>query len=345
MSYFGQPSLQVLDTLCPMHLAVSGTGHITHVGPTLRKLRPTGRWVAQRFLEVFRVVRPRAISSMQELHAVTGRKLHLELREPPRTPLKGLAVAAEGGGFVVNFSFGISVAEAVRDFALTNADFAATDLTIEMLYLLEAQSAAMEASRTLNARLQGAKAAAEQQAFTDPLTGLKNRRAMDIALSRLVASHTPLALMHVDLDYFKTVNDTLGHAAGDQALLHVSEVFLSETREKDVVARVGGDEFVIIMPETTCRSYLERVGRRIIDGLETPMDYCGTPVQISGSIGTAVWNGITPTSPDTLLDDADIALYASKDGGRAQQTFYVPQLRESAQSRADAKDGTVELWG
>ncbi len=345
MSFFAPPSAQVLDALCPMHLTVSGTGHITHVGPTLRKLRPARRWSGSRFLEVFRLVRPREVESMCEFRAVAGRKLHLELREPPRTALKGLAVPTDDGGFVVNFSFGISITDAVRDLALTSADFAATDLTVELLYLMEAQSAAMEAARTLNARLQGAKAAAEQQAFTDPLTGLANRRAMDMMLSQLVASHTSLSLMHVDLDHFKMVNDTMGHAAGDHVLLQVAAVFWRETREQDVVARVGGDEFVIIMPEMTDRNWLERVGRRVIDGLETPSDYGGLPCQISGSIGTAIWDGKTPTSPGTLLDDADIALYASKDAGRAQQTFYSPHLREDAQNIAHQKGRSVELWG
>lgn len=327
-----------------MHLTVSRTGHITHVGPTLCKLRPEKQWTGSRFLEVFRLVRPRQVSSMREFRGVAGRKLHLELREPPRTALKGLAVATEDGGFVVNFSFGMSVVDAVRDLSLTSADFAATDLTVEMLYLIEAQSAAMEAARTLNARLQGAKAAAEEQAFTDPLTGLANRRAMDMTLARLVASNSPLALMNVDLDYFKMINDTMGHAAGDRVLTRVATVFRRETRTEDLVSRVGGDEFVIILPDVIDRAYLERMGRRILDGLETPIDMSGQFCQISGSIGTTVWDGQSPTSPDTLLDDADIALYASKDGGRAQQTFYTPHLREVAQINSGQNGRGVELW-
>lgn len=344
MSFVSLPTKQVLDTLCPLHLRVGPTGHIVHVGPTLRKLSPKREMSGLRFLEVFRVVRPRQVASMREFQAIAGRKLHLELREPPRTALKGLAVPTEDGGFVVNFAFGMSVVAAVRDLSLTSADFAATDPTIEMLYLIEAQAAAMEAARTLNARLQGAKAAAEQQAFTDPLTGLANRRAMDMTLARLVASRTKLALMNVDLDFFKMVNDTMGHAAGDQVLIQVAAIFRAETRPQDLVARVGGDEFVIIMPETTDPTYLERVGRRIIDGLETPIEYSGIACHISGSIGTVIWDGRAPTSPDTLLDDADIALYASKDSGRAQQTFYAAQLREDAQNMTTQRGRTVELW-
>lgn len=104
---------------------------------------------------------------------------------PPKTEVKGLLVAGPSEGqSIVNLSFGISVVDAVSDYSLNSADFAATDLTIEMLYLVEAKSAAMEASRKLNLRLQGAMIAAEEQAFTDTLTGLKNRRAMDHVLAR-----------------------------------------------------------------------------------------------------------------------------------------------------------------
>ena len=162
----------VLDVLCPMHLMLSATGHIMHAGPTIQKLRPEMPMKGERFLEVFSLKRPRSITSMSDLRAARDVKLHLEFRDAPRTELKGVLVptGAEDGSIIVNLSFGISILDGVRDYKLTNADFAATDLAIEMLYLVEAKSAAMEASRKLNLRLQGAKIAAEEQAFTDTLT-------------------------------------------------------------------------------------------------------------------------------------------------------------------------------
>ena len=116
-----------------------------------------------------------------------------------------------------------------------------------MLYLVEAKSAAMDESRALNSRLQGAKIAAEEQAFTDTLTGLKNRRALDHVMARLLAMGEVFSCMHVDLDYFKSINDTLGHAAGDHVLQVVAQVLVAETRAPDTIARVGGDEFVILV--------------------------------------------------------------------------------------------------
>ncbi len=321
-----------LDILCPMHLVIDATGHVVHAGPTLRKMRQGQGIVGQRFLEVFEVKRPRALTSMADLRGMAQQKLRLKLREAPYTALKGIIVPSIDGSdsMIVNLSFGISILDGVRDFALSNADFAATDLAIEMLYLVEAKTVAMEASYRLNARLQGAKIAAEEQAFTDTLTGLKNRRALDTVLTRLLTQRTSFAVMQIDLDYFKTVNDTLGHAAGDHVLQNVARIMVAETRSHDLVARVGGDEFTVVLPDVRSNDILRRVGHRIIQRLEEPMPFQGTDCKISASIGT-VW--IQPgdiTTMEDVLSDADVALYASKHAGRAKQTLYTPDLRNAA---------------
>jgi len=217
----------------------------------------------------------------------------------------------------------------VRDYSLTSADFAPTDLTMEMLYLIEAKSAAMEASRTLNQRLQGAKIAAEEQAFTDTLTGLKNRRAMDHVLDRTIASGQDFSLMHVDLDYFKTVNDTLGHAAGDQVLQHVARIMVEETRSDDTVARVGGDEFVILLHKVIDKGRLTDISQRLIARLEVPVPYEAHECRISCSIGTVRVSDYANPSAAQVMEDADIALYASKRQGRACMRFYDPAMRDA----------------
>ncbi len=321
---------ETLDVLCPMHVMLDAQGLITHVGPTTQKLRPNDQLVGRPFMEAFCVKRPRGISTLDQLRKAQHLKLHLEMCGTPPAKLKGVLVTLGDGSAIINLSFGISILEGVQEYALTNADFAATDLAIEMLYLVEAKTAAMEASRKLNLRLQGAKVVAEEQAFTDTLTGLKNRRALDQMLERLLAENASFALMHIDLDYFKAVNDTLGHAAGDLVLQVVSKAMLEETRAVDTVARVGGDEFTIILSEVTDISLLERIGRRIIERIEVPIPFNDTMCEISASIGTVWLESGSGFSPERVLEDADIALYASKNMGRARQTFYSPMLRDSA---------------
>lgn len=318
----------MLDVMCPMHVQLDSEGRITHAGPTLAKIFPDSNLVGQLFLEVLDLNRPHAITSMPLLLAAAGKKLHLKKRTEPMTGLKGVLMPNGQGGAVVNLSFGISILDAVQDYALNAADFAATDLTIEMLYLVEAKSAAMEASRKLNQRLQGAKVAAEEQAYTDTLTGLKNRRALDVILPRLVDEKKPFGLLHVDLDFFKEVNDTRGHAAGDAVLQHVARVLVESSRDVDVVARVGGDEFVLLINGTTDETVLGRICQRIINEVETPVPFKDAICQVSASVGIAIYGGGNDIGVEQLMDDADIALYASKHRGRSTYTLYQPDLRE-----------------
>lgn len=312
---------RALDALCPMHLRIDADGVIRHAGPTLRKLFPDRAVVGQAFADLFEITRPRGAATLAALLRAPGGKLHLHPHVTPGIAFKGVA-APLGDGALVNLSFGISVLDAVRAFNLTDTDFAATDMTIEMLYLVEAKSAAMEASRKLNLRLKGAMIAAEEQAFTDTLTGLKNRRAMDYVIARLIEQGRDFALMAVDLDYFKTVNDTLGHAAGDHVLQEVARILVDATRERDTAARVGGDEFVLIFPGLSDKSRLSRVARRLIAQLSRPIPYQGRECRISASMGTTLSASYARPDAETMLADADAALYASKGKGRARHVFH-----------------------
>ncbi|RKF13804.1 GGDEF domain-containing protein [Roseovarius spongiae] len=340
------PLAAVLDTLCPMHALIDATGHIVHAGPTLHKLCPGGIAPWARFTELFEMKRPRCDSSMKALRARGGQKLHLILRGGPRCDLKGvLAPLPEdgpiqpAGGAIVNLSFGISVVDAVRDFALTSTDFAATDLAIEMLYLVEAKTAAMEASRTLNLRLQGAMIAAEEKAYTDALTGLRNRRAADYLLERLLERKQDFALMQLDLDFFKAVNDTMGHAAGDHVLREVAAIMIEETRAEDMIARVGGDEFVLVFARLTDPGRMHDIATRLIARLEQPIRYGEELCRISASAGSVLSCDYARPTLARMLEDADAALYAAKAAGRGRHVPFAPQAPPASADGAARRQG------
>jgi diguanylate cyclase (GGDEF)-like protein len=322
----------------PLHLVLDAQGRILSTGPTLAKLLPDGSLIGAEFLQGFVVRRLTRLTTLTELRRHAGEQLRVALRSAPdgAGTFRGLALPlADGQGLLVNLSFGIGVIEAVRQHALTHADFAPTDLAVEMLYVVEAKSALMGAWKEATFRELGAKRAAEEMALTDGLTGLRNRRALDLALAELTRSGTPFGLMHLDLDFFKQVNDTHGHAAGDHVLRIVSSVLRAETRSSDTVARVGGDEFVIALPGMSDPAVLGGVARRIIDRMIQPIDFEGRICRVSASIGVTVSTYYAAPTPDQMQLDADEALYASKRSGRAHASFHAPGPTLPAEAAAD----------
>lgn len=318
--------LASLDRLMPMHLILATDGLIAHAGPSLLKLRPKGELAGRRFEDAFELLRPAGVTRPGDLAEVERGQIKLAFRDQPARRLVGLVAPLADGSLLINLSFGFNIIDAVQDHDLTGADFAATDLAVEMLYLVEAKTAALRESKALNQRLQGAKMAAESQASSDMLTGLSNRRAMEQVLDRLTTTGARFGLMNLDLDFFKSVNDTRGHAAGDHVLRQVAEILRAETRESDVIVRAGGDEFVLIFLGNADPEKLAEVGRRIIRRLEQPIPFEGEPCRISGSIGLTVSDFYNSLDPRMMLQHADIALYASKREGRGRVTLYSDSL-------------------
>jgi diguanylate cyclase (GGDEF)-like protein len=328
-------SAAALDRLMPLHLVLAPDGRIVGAGPTLRKIiarcvEAGDPLIGQGFFDMFDLRRPGGLRNMADLTAHAGERLTIFARSTGSPGFRGVVLPLGTGGLILNLSFGFGVIDAVRDYGLTDADFAVTDLAMELLYLVEAKSAVMEELRNLNERLQGAKRTAEVQALTDTLTGLRNRRALDLTLADLVDRGQGFGLMHIDLDYFKTVNDTLGHAAGDHVLRQVAAVLLDETRKGDLVARVGGDEFVVVFPLLHDAEALGRIAGRMVERLSAPIDFEGHPCLISASIGVAVSTNYDVLTPDRILSDADEALYASKHAGRGRALFHSPPRRDQS---------------
>ena len=261
---------------------------------------------------------------MEELRSACGTSLRLAMREDEATRFDAVAAALPDGAVLMNLSFGIGVVEAVSRHGLTAADFAPTDLAVETLYLVEANAAAMEESLQLVERLQDARSAAEERAQTDALTGLPNRRGLDALLARMERSGEPFSLVALDLDWFKLVNDTAGHAAGDAVLREAARVMHSVARRSDVVARVGGDEFILVLAGPLRIERLRQLGADLIAGLERPIEAEGVTCRISGSAGITSTAFYDRPAAAAMLADADAALYAAKRAGRGRVVIWMP---------------------
>jgi diguanylate cyclase (GGDEF)-like protein/PAS domain S-box-containing protein len=176
-----------------------------------------------------------------------------------------------------------------------------------------------------------------RHALHDPLTGLGNRQYIDVALDRYAEKFTrSLALLHIDLDGFKQINDTLGHAAGDHVLRHVAETLKSKVGADDCLARVGGDEFVIAT-RSGDQAVLTRLAGDLIRAMREPVMYEQHLCRIGASIGIALASG-DRIDPKALMVGADIALYRAKENGRNRYEFFSEKLQQEVVDRKRLAD-------
>jgi len=177
-----------------------------------------------------------------------------------------------------------------------------------------------------------------QVALFDPLTGLPNRELLRDRMEQAIHSASRLdnafiGVLFIDLDHFKKINDTYGHAAGDTVLVEVADRLRGCVRESDTVARLGGDEFVVLICNLRDTEETAIVAERILDACSRPILIGDNVFQISASIGVAAWpsDGLTV---DEMLHHADLAMYSSKGEGRNTLRFYDAQMNEKAEVRA-----------
>ena len=160
--------------------------------------------------------------------------------------------------------------------------------------------------------LQGQVSFFKDQSTTDPLTGLTNRRTMDTLLAEWTQSKLPHAIILVDLDHFKSVNDTYGHAVGDKVLKFLAENMQAVAREQDVCCRFGGEEFILLLPQTTAIE-AEKIAEQLRGKLADTISPCERVVTLSA--GVAEYPGMAATT-EALFEAADVALYDAKQNGR-----------------------------
>jgi diguanylate cyclase (GGDEF)-like protein len=176
-------------------------------------------------------------------------------------------------------------------------------------------------------------------ALHDPLTGLANRVLfrdhVERALVRRRRSRTSVALLFVDLDDFKAVNDSLGHAVGDRVLVELARRVATAIRADDVAARQGGDEFAVLL-RVRDAAEATAMAERLLEELHRPVELGAASVTVGGSIGVALDAG-RGTVADDLLAHADAAMYAAKAAGKGRLAVFEPSMRVRAWSRLEAE--------
>ncbi|HEC12681.1 MAG TPA: EAL domain-containing protein [Acidiferrobacteraceae bacterium] len=174
------------------------------------------------------------------------------------------------------------------------------------------------------------------QVYHDALTGLPNRLLfydrLDIALAHVKRNGQKLAVMFLDMDRFKNVNDSLGHSAGDLLLQRTAERLTQNIRKEDTVARLGGDEFTVLLSQLTNVGSAAEVAEKILDAFKRPMNIDGHELFITASIGISIYPDDAQQA-ESLMKNADAAMYRAKDCGRNNYQFYSPAMNARALER------------
>jgi diguanylate cyclase len=177
------------------------------------------------------------------------------------------------------------------------------------------------------------------QATHDSLTGLANRSKLSATLEAVIAASTEThrGVLLIDLDDFKTVNDSLGHAAGDEVLIEVSRRLLAAVRENDLVARLGGDEFAIVLGTGASKERAIEVAERISLAMTPPITVAGRQLHMHASVGVAT--ATTGVRLEELLRTADVAMYEAKNAGKGQHKIFESGMDDSARERLQIATG------
>jgi diguanylate cyclase (GGDEF)-like protein len=219
--------------------------------------------------------------------------------------------------------------------APTTESFSDYDVRAVSLFAEQAAAAIGKARLYEQSKVQ-----AEQLSYAathDALTDLYNRAA----LAERVGEGRPEALLFLDLDGFKEINDAHGHKVGDELLVAVGDRLIGCVSDRDMVCRYGGDEFAVLLEGRVDAEMVARIATQILEELRRPVRIDGLEVTVSASLGIAVPRG--PASLDTLLQQADRALYEAKARGKAQACVFTPDLALPAQPQPAADDGLTPV--
>ena len=184
----------------------------------------------------------------------------------------------------------------------------------------------------------------KHRAFHDPLTGLANRtlfaERVGHSLLRLTRRHGRVAVVFIDLDDFKLVNDSMGHSIGDELLVAVAERFVAVLRPEDTACRLGGDEFAVLLENANDDSIVRDIAQRLLEAVSVSFELGGRRVAVSASVGVALAD--STDTPETVLRNADLAMYSAKGEGKGRLAIYAPSMHRDVVSHLELKAGMQE---
>lgn len=304
------------SVMMPMHLVVDADGRIIGAGPVMERLL-CGATYFHDILATDQQLLGAANSADPLVELRRNRRATLRVRGQDELVLRGHGVVLAGDVLLLNFGFGMSLPHAIKLLSLSETDFSPSSNVIELLFMYEASQAILGEISRANEALENARREAERMSVTDPLTGLLNRRGFEIEFRKLAHSgNAPqLAVAALDLDLFKHVNDRFGHAAGNEVLLAVGDALRGGVRRGDVVARAGGDEFLLLFSLYNSIGDLVGILDRIIERIEEPIPLENGIAKLSASVGVSTFYGSADTDITTFLNRADAALYRAKSAG------------------------------
>ncbi len=179
------------------------------------------------------------------------------------------------------------------------------------------------------------------QAFHDPVTNLANRalfvERVRHAIGRARREDRRLGVMFLDIDDFKTINDSLGHGAGDAALIDVAKRLSNSIRSSDTAARFGGDEFVVLLEDLESTDIATEVAERVLEDLRQPLMVAGKELSVRGSIGISIMEGDSTIGADELIRDADAAMYIAKRDGKGSYRLFEPEMHAGVLARLELR--------
>jgi diguanylate cyclase (GGDEF)-like protein len=328
----------------------SGIGAMHYIGMAAMDMQPAIEW------NPWRVGASILFAVVGSIAAIAfNLRVAREKRRARRTTLRWLGATIMGCAVAGMHYLGMSAAEFANGVVCLSAGsilrgqwlgavVSAASLGVLLFTLISAliHQRVQRRQQQTDAALDRAHSALAFQAFHDSLTGLPNRaRLMETLRTLLDDPNSTFALMFIDLDGFKTINDSLGHDAGDEFLRSVAQALRASVRERDTVARFGGDEFVIVLREFRGTENLVAICENVLALVAEPVTLAGHTLSVSPSIGVA----LAPkdgTDPETLLRNADTAMYTVKEVGKAGYRFFERNMHQLARERLSL---TQELRG